>query len=97
LTILGGRLAFHGGRALAAAPRDGAVILVQGFADTTGAEATNRALSEDRAREVVSFLGAQGIGPSRIVAQGYGTESAAASNLTAQGRSRNRRVEVTVR
>ena len=73
------------------------VILVQGFADVTGDEAKNKTLSEDRARAVASSLGAQGIAPSRLVTQGYGTESAAASNATAKGRERNRRVEVTVR
>jgi len=77
-------------------PYPQAVILVQGFADSTGAEAKNRTLSEDRARAVAGFLGAQGISSSRIVMQGYGTESPAAANATVQGRSRNRRVEVTV-
>jgi outer membrane protein OmpA-like peptidoglycan-associated protein len=73
------------------------VILVQGFADATGAEATNRTLSEDRARAVAGFLSAQGIGASRIVTEGYGTASPAATNVTAKGRRSNRRVEVTVR
>ncbi len=74
-----------------------AVMLVQGFADATGIEAKNRSLSEDRARAVTTFLNAAGIGSARIVMQGYGTESPAASNVTAQGRRNNRRVEVTVR
>jgi outer membrane protein OmpA-like peptidoglycan-associated protein len=78
-------------------PYPEAVILVQGFADVTGDEAKNKTLSDDRARAVASYLGAQGIGPSRLVTEGYGTESAAASNATAKGRQRNRRVEVTVR
>ena len=78
-------------------PYPKAVMLVQGFADTTGAEAKNRTLSEDRARAVAGFLGGQGIDPSHIVTQGYGTESPAASNVTPQGRRSNRRVEVTVR
>jgi len=77
-------------------PYPQAVILVQGFADSTGAEAKNRTLSEDRAKAVAGFLGAQGVNSSRIVTQGYGTESPAAANATVQGRSRNRRVEVTV-
>jgi len=61
-----------------------------------GAEAKNRTLSEDRARAVAGFLGAQG---NQLIAHrhaGYGTESPAAANATVQGRSRNRRVEVTV-
>jgi len=72
------------------------VILVQGFADSTGAEAKNRTLSEDRAKALAGFPGAQGGNSSRIVTQGYGTESPAAANATVKGRSRNRRVEVTV-
>ena len=78
-------------------PYPQAVILVQGFADSTGPEAKNRTLSDDRARAVGSYLIGQGIDPSRIAATGYGTESPAASNVTAQGRRNNRRVEVTVR
>jgi len=78
-------------------PYPEAVILVQGFTDSTGNEPENRSLSEDRARAVAGFLGGQGINASRIVTQGYGTESPAAANVTAQGRTRNRRVEVTVR
>jgi outer membrane protein OmpA-like peptidoglycan-associated protein len=78
-------------------PYPEAVILVQGFADSTGNEPENRSLSKDRARTVASFLAGQGINASRIVTQGYGTESPAAANATAQGRTRNRRVEVTVR
>lgn len=73
-----------------------AVFLVQGFADSTGAEANNRALSQDRAQAVADFLGGQGISSSRMVVRGFGTDSPAAANVTAQGRSRNRRVEVTV-
>jgi len=37
-------------------PYPEAVVLVQGFADATGAEAQNRSLSEDRARAVAGFL-----------------------------------------
>lgn len=78
-------------------PYPQAVILVQGFADSTGPEAKNRSLSEDRARAVAGVLTAQGIAPSRLDMQGYGTESPAASNATVKGRRNNRRVEVTVR
>jgi len=72
------------------------VILVQGFADTTGTEAKNQSLSEERAQAVAGSLSAQGISPSRINPQGYGTTSPAASNATSGGRRNNRRVEVTV-
>lgn len=78
-------------------PYPQAVILVQGFADSTGQEATNQSLSVDRAQAVAAYLGTQGIAASRIVSQGFGTASPAAANATAKGRRNNRRVEVTVR
>ena len=78
-------------------PYPQAVIQVQGFADSTGAEATNRGLSERRAQAVASFLGTQGIEASRLVTQGFGSDSPAASNASTKGRRNNRRVEVTVR
>jgi outer membrane protein OmpA-like peptidoglycan-associated protein len=78
-------------------PYPKAVILVQGFADATGAEATNEGLSQQRATSVAGFLQAQGIDPYRIVVEGFGEQHAAAPNETARGRRDNRRVEVTVR
>ena len=78
-------------------PYPQAMFLVQGFADTTGSEATNQALSTQRAQAVASYLVGQGIDQSRLVVQGFGTASPAAPNATAKSRSRNRRVEVTVR
>lgn len=77
-------------------PYPQAIILVQGFADTTGSEARNQSLSEDRARAVAASLTAQGISPDRINPQAFGTASPAASNATPKGRRNNRRVEVTV-
>src|SRR5262249_50809393 len=77
-------------------PYPEAVILVQGFADTTGSEAMNQGLSEERAQAVAAFRTQQGIPGSRLEVQGFGTTSAAASNATVKGRARNRRVEVTV-
>ena len=74
-----------------------AMILAQGFADSTGAEAANQQLSEERATAVKTYLASLGIDPSRIIAQGFGTGSPAATNTTTTGRRDNRRVEVTVR
>jgi outer membrane protein OmpA-like peptidoglycan-associated protein len=78
-------------------PYPQAVVLVQGFADTTGSEASNQELSDRRARSVATYLGSQGIAPDRLDIAGYGTASPAAANVTAKGRRNNRRVEVTVR
>jgi outer membrane protein OmpA-like peptidoglycan-associated protein len=70
---------------------------VQGFADSTGGEATNAALSSERAQEVSRYMQSLGIAAERIQALGFSTASPAASNATAEGRKNNRRVEVTVR
>jgi outer membrane protein OmpA-like peptidoglycan-associated protein len=78
-------------------PYPQAIIQVQGFADSTGSEASNAGLSQVRAAYVASYLSSQGIDASRIVQQGFGEQYAAASNATTQGRRNNRRVEVTVR
>lgn len=74
-----------------------AVVLVQGFADTTGSEAANRELSQQRAATVASFLRAHGIDQNRVVMQGFGQQYPDASSASAPGRRDNRRVEVTVR
>ena len=80
-------------------PYPDAVIQVKGFADTTGEEAQSQTLFEDRARAVASFLNAEGIGPARIIMQGFGKAPAPPAAADAMGEDRriNRRVEVTVR
>jgi outer membrane protein OmpA-like peptidoglycan-associated protein len=70
---------------------------VQGFADATGGDATNARLSAERAQAVARYLESQGIAASRMAVEGFSTRSPAASNVTAEGRKNNRRVEVTVR
>jgi outer membrane protein OmpA-like peptidoglycan-associated protein len=74
-----------------------AIIQVQGFADSTGTESLNQDLSDQRAASVARYLSAEGIDPSRIRTEGFASEFAARPNVTAEGRERNRRVEVTVR
>jgi len=76
----------------------GYLIEVIGYADSTGHEAINTKLSEDRARAVITYLIQQGGVPVRhIVAPGaMGEYGPAASNETAAGRAENRRVEINV-
>lgn len=78
-------------------PYPQAIIQVQGFADSTGAESLNQKLSEERAASVARHLSSEGIDPARIRTEGFASEFAARPNLTEEGRQRNRRVEVTVR
>jgi outer membrane protein OmpA-like peptidoglycan-associated protein len=70
---------------------------VQGFADSTGGEATNQSLSGQRAQACAGYLSTLGIEPARMKVTAFSTASPAASNASAQGRKSNRRVEITVR
>jgi outer membrane protein OmpA-like peptidoglycan-associated protein len=72
-------------------------IDVIGHADSTGADDYNMALSERRARSVAGFLVANGVMDQRIWTQGRGETQPIASNDTAEGRAKNRRVEILLR
>ena len=56
----------------------------------------NLVLSARRASTVVSYLVAQGIDPNIISAKGFGDTHPSATNDTPQGRTANRRIEITV-
>ncbi|MEO8191817.1 MAG: OmpA family protein [Acidobacteriota bacterium] len=71
-------------------------LRVEGYTDATGTAAVNTKLSRNRAAAVSAFLQKQGIGSSRITAEGYGPQYPVASNTTPAGRARNRRVEVVL-
>jgi outer membrane protein OmpA-like peptidoglycan-associated protein len=74
----------------------GWVVAVVGFADTQGNTAKNRALSERRANAVIGYLVMKHNLPLQRLVQpfGYGDSNPAADNSTAEGRSKNRRVEI---
>lgn len=73
-----------------------AKVEVVGHTDSTGSDAYNQKLSERRAQAVAKALEAQGIDASRISAKGLGESSPIASNTTAEGREKNRRVELVI-
>lgn len=72
------------------------LIDVYGHTDSTGSDAFNQTLSENRARTVANYLTTQGVAASRIRSQGYGETMPVASNDTTEGRARNRRVEIKI-
>ncbi len=72
------------------------VLTVAGHTDDVGDENDNLALSEARAQAVVDYLVAGGIDAARLTAVGYGETRPIAGNDTAEGRSRNRRIEFVV-
>lgn len=67
---------------------------VQGHTDNVGAKGANLALSDQRAKAVVTWLTQNGIAPARLVAKGYGDSQPVADNATDEGRAKNRRVEL---
>ncbi len=71
-------------------------VTVEGHTDSTGGDALNQRLSEARAETVRQALIANGVEASRITAAGFGEARPIATNDTAVGRSRNRRVDVVV-
>ncbi|SEA42713.1 OmpA family protein [Pedobacter hartonius] len=71
-------------------------LKLAGHTDNTGSMALNLRLSKDRAEAVKSYLVSQGANPSRIEATGYGPNQPIATNKTAEGRQKNRRVEFTL-
>ena len=71
-------------------------VQVIGHTDNTGAASHNQALSVDRADSVSNVLLNNGVAASRIIAMSRGEDQPIASNLTAQGRTQNRRVEIVI-
>jgi outer membrane protein OmpA-like peptidoglycan-associated protein len=72
-------------------------IEVIGHTDNTGAAAYNQDLSQRRAVAVAGVLRESGVPGGRIAAYGRGEDQPIASNLTAEGQARNRRVEIIIR
>ncbi|MGH8477415.1 MAG: OmpA family protein, partial [Methylococcales bacterium] len=72
-------------------------IEVVGHTDSVGAESMNQELSENRAKSVAAVLVSNGVSQSRIVTRGAGELRPIASNDTADGRARNRRVDLEIK
>ena len=71
-------------------------ILVEGHTDNTGSESYNLTLSKNRAQAVTNFLTDHGIAASRFDTKWYGEAQPKYDNSTAEGRSKNRRVEIAI-
>lgn len=72
-------------------------IRIEGYTDSSGNAAVNQALSLKRAQSVSHALTEQGVAASRITAVGMGETHPVASNGTAAGRAKNRRVVVILK
>ncbi len=71
-------------------------VNVIGHTDDVGAAAFNFDLSQRRAQAVTSVLINGGVSPARIRSIGRGEDAPVATNLTAEGRQQNRRVEIVI-
>ena len=67
-------------------------LILAGFADNSGTPQVNQSVAQQRAETVASALSRNGVAPGKVVA--FGSDLPLADNTTADGRERNRRVEV---
>jgi len=72
------------------------VVIAIGHADSIGTDAYNQKLSVRRAESVKAYLVSKGVEPNRIYTEGKGEKQPVATNQTAEGRAKNRRVEIEV-
>jgi OOP family OmpA-OmpF porin len=72
------------------------VIIAVGHTDAVGGDAYNQALSVKRAEAVKAYLVTKGIEKNRVYTEGKGEKQPVADNKTAEGRAKNRRVEIEV-
>ena len=73
-----------------------AQIELVGYTDNTGTAEANQTLSLNRANAVKGMLTDQGVEANRIATRGMGQDRPVATNDTEEGRSQNRRTELTV-
>jgi outer membrane protein OmpA-like peptidoglycan-associated protein len=70
---------------------------IEGHTDNLGTAAFNLKLSQSRANAVSAYFKKKGVDMKRIMAKGYGQTVPVADNKTAEGRSKNRRVELKLK
>ncbi len=71
-------------------------VEIGGHTDDVGSASVNQKISEERAMSVAQYVMAQGVPAHRIESKGYGFSKPKASNKTADGRAKNRRVDFTI-
>lgn len=71
-------------------------LSIEGHTDSTGSDEYNQKLSENRARSVYDYLAGCGLKSAAMTSKGYGEQQPLVSNDTAEGRQKNRRVEIVI-
>ena len=72
------------------------VIIAVGHTDSVGSDGYNQKLSVRRSEAVKAYLVSKGIEKNRVYTEGKGEKQPVADNKTAEGRAKNRRVEIEV-
>jgi OOP family OmpA-OmpF porin len=72
------------------------VIIAVGHTDSVGTDSYNQRLSIRRSEAVKSYLVSKGVEKNRVYTEGKGEKQPVADNKTAEGRAKNRRVEIEV-
>jgi OmpA-OmpF porin, OOP family len=72
------------------------VIIAVGHTDSVGTAAYNQKLSVRRSEAVKAYLVSKGVEKNRVYTEGKGEKQPVADNKTAEGRAKNRRVEIEV-
>lgn len=75
---------------------EGLKLGIYGHTDNTGNADANQKLSEDRANSVKNYLLGKGLSAGRVETKGYGQTQPIADNKTADGKARNRRVQIVL-
>jgi OOP family OmpA-OmpF porin len=70
------------------------LVIATGHTDSVGSDAYNQKLSERRAAAVKEYLVSKGIPASKVTTIGKGESQPVATNKTAEGRQKNRRVDI---
>ncbi len=76
--------------------KEGWNVMLSGHTDITGTPANNMELSKTRAQAVRDYLIGQGVASIKIKTEWFGQEKPVADNKTAEGRQKNRRVEMKI-
>ena len=72
-------------------------VMVVGHTDSVGSDASNMLLSEKRAKSVTNyFTGTKGLSSGRFTTNWFGEQTPVADNATAEGRAKNRRVNIAI-
>lgn len=71
-------------------------LQISGHTDNVGSDASNMTISEKRSKAVGAYLNSKGVDNSRLIIKWFGESQPIEDNSTAEGRAKNRRVEMEV-